>query len=108
MWIKEVVTEGVKTGAVVLKDFIANNGVCSAMDDIDFVEISKLSNDIKVLDLSACEHLRGVSINLRELDSFSLLYPKSENYRDGEFRLTRCNLVNIRGGDSGNGCCSLR
>ena len=107
--IKEVVTEGVKTGAVVLKDFIANNGVCSAMDDIDFVEISKLSNDIKVLDLSACEHLRGVSINLRELDSFSLLYPKSENYRDGEFRLTRCNLVNIRGGrDSGNRCCSLR
>ena len=47
------------------------------MDDIDFVDISRLSNDIKVLDLSACAHLRGVSINLCKLDSFSLIYPDS-------------------------------
>lgn len=95
--IKEVVTEGTNLGAVVLKDFVANNGVCRTMDDIDFVDISRLSNDIKVLDLSACEHLRGVRINLFKIDGFSLLYPKSENYRDGEFKLTRCNLVNIQG-----------
>jgi hypothetical protein len=95
--IKEVVTEGTNIGAVVLKDFVANNGVCRTMDDIDFVDISRLSNDIKVLDLSACEHLRGVRINLFKIDGFSLLYPKRENYRDGEFKLTRCNLVNIQG-----------
>lgn len=95
--IKEVVTEGTNLGAVVLKDFVANNWVCRTMDDIDFVDISRLSNDIKVLDLSACEHLRGVRINLFKIYGFSLLYPKSENYRDGEFKLTRCNLVNIQG-----------
>jgi hypothetical protein len=95
--IKEVVTERVNVGAVILKDFTANNGVCCAMDDIDFVDISRLSNDIKVLDLSACEHLRGVSINLYKLDGFSLLYPDSENYRDGEFKLNACSRVTVRG-----------
>ena len=70
--IKEVVTEGTNLGAVVLKDFVANNGVCRTMDDIDFVDISRLSNDIKVLDLSACAHLRGVRINLYKLEGFSL------------------------------------
>jgi len=95
--IKEVVTERVNVGAVILKDFTANNGVCCAMDDIDFVDISRLSNDIKVLDLSACEHLRGVSINLYKLDGFSLLYPDSENYRDGEFKLNECSRVTVRG-----------
>lgn len=95
--IKEVVTEGTNLGAVVLKDFVANNGVCRTMDDIDFVDISRLSNDIKVLDLSACEHLRGVSINLYKLDGFSLLYPDSENYRDGEFKLNECSRVTVRG-----------
>jgi hypothetical protein len=95
--IKEVVTEGTNLGAVVLKDFVANNGVCRTMDDIDFVDISRLSNDIKVLDLSACEHLRGVRINLYKLEGFSLFYPNSENYRDGEFKLNKCNLVNIQG-----------
>ena len=95
--IKEVVTERVNVGAVILKDFVANNGVCRTMDDIDFVDISRLSNDIKVLDLSACEHLRGVSINLYKLDGFSLLYPDSENYRDGEFKLNECSRVTIRG-----------
>lgn len=95
--IKEVVTERVNVGAVILKDFTANNGVCCAMDDIDFVDISRLSNDIKVLDLSACAHLRGVSINLYKLDGFSLLYPDSENYRDGEFKLNECSRVTVRG-----------
>ena len=95
--IKEVVTEGTNLGAVVLRDFTANNGVCRAMDDIDFVEISRLSNDIKVLDLSACAHLRGVSINLCKIDSFSLIYPDSENYRDGEFKLNECSRVTVRG-----------
>ena len=95
--IKEVVTERVNVVAVILKDFTANNGVCCAMDDIDFVDISRLSNDIKVLDLSACEHLRGVSINLYKLDGFSLLYPDSENYRDGEFKLNACSRVTVRG-----------
>lgn len=95
--IKEVVTEGTNLGAVVLKDFVANNGVCRTMDDIDFVDISRLSNDIKVLDLSACAHLRGVRIHLYKLDGFSLFYPNSENYRDGEFKLNKCNRVNIQG-----------
>lgn len=95
--IKGVVTERANIGAVILKDFTANNGVCCAMDDIDFVDISRLSNDIKVLDLSACAHLRGVSINLCKLDSFSLIYPDSENYRDGEFKLNECSRVTVRG-----------
>lgn len=95
--IKEVVTEGTNLGAVVLKDFVANNWVCRTMDDIDFVDISRLSNDIKVLDLSACAHLRGVSINLYKLDGFSLLYPDSEHYRDGEFKLNECSRVTVRG-----------
>lgn len=95
--IKEVVTEGTNLGAVVLKDFVANNGVCRTVDDIDFVDISRLSNDIKVLDLSACEHLRGVRIDLYKLEGLSLFYPNSENYRDGEFKLNKCNRVNIQG-----------
>ena len=50
-----------------------------------------------MLDLSACKHLRGVSVNLYKIDSFSLIYPNSENYRDGNFTLNECNLVSIIG-----------
>lgn len=85
-------------GAVVLIDFNdRNNGVCRVLDDIDFVEISKLSNDIKVLDLSDCWHLRGVSVNLYNHYGFTLIYPDSKNYRAGKFILNKCDKVNIVG-----------
>lgn len=77
--------------------FLRNNGVCKAMDVIDFVDILNLSNEVNVLDLSECKHLRGVNVNLYKLDSFSLIYPNSENYRDENFKLDECNLVSIIG-----------
>ena len=67
------------------------------MDDIDFVDISEFSNGVRVLDLYACKHLRGVNVNLYKLDGFSLIYPNSENYRDENFRLDDCNQVSITG-----------
>lgn len=95
--VKVVENNGIHAGAVTLHDFLKNNGVCETLDDIDFVDISNLSNEVRVLDLSACKHLRGVSVNLYKIDSFSLIYPNSENYRDGNFTLNECNLVSLIG-----------
>lgn len=95
--VKVVENNGIHAGAVTLHDFFPNNGVCEAMDDIDFVDISEFSNGVRVLDLYACKHLRGVNVNLYKLDGFSLIYPNSENYRDENFRLDDCNQVSITG-----------
>lgn len=95
--VKVVENNGIHAGAVTLHDFFPNNGVCEAMDDIDFVDISEFSNEVRVLDLYACKHLRGVNVNLYKLDGFSLIYPNSENYRDENFRLDDCNQVSITG-----------
>ena len=95
--VKVVEKNGIHASAVTLHDFLENNGVCRTMDDIDFVDISNLTNDIKVIDLSACKHLRGVRINLYKLDGFSLIYPDSENYRDDNFTLNECTLVTVVG-----------
>ena len=85
-------------GAVVLIDFNdRNNGVCRVLDDVDFVEISKLSNDIKVLDLSDCWHLRGVAVSLYNHYGFTLIYPDSKNYMVGNLTLDKCGMVNIKG-----------
>lgn len=95
--VKVVENNGIHAGAITLHDFFPNNGVCEAMDDIDFVDISEFSNEVRVLDLYACKHLRGVNVNLYKLDGFSLIYPNSENYRDENFRLDDCNQVSITG-----------
>lgn len=95
--VKVVENNGIHAGAVTLHDFFPNNGVCEAMDDIDFVDISDFSNGVRVLDLHACKHLRGVNVNLYKLDGFSLIYPNSENYRDENFKLDECNQVSITG-----------